>query len=71
MKQKSFDAMLLGVGAVAKVEIEKALAPLRAKVATLEAENMALKHAVKELREKQAEADITPESLKARYASIQ
>jgi regulator of replication initiation timing len=72
---KSFDNMVKGVALIAKAESEKAvakaLAPLRLQIAQLEAENGALKEAIKELRQKNAEAEMTPAALKARYASLQ
>jgi prefoldin subunit 5 len=49
---EKFDNLLLGIGAIAKVEIEKALKPLQNRVAQLEAEVIALKDTLKTTRSK-------------------
>lgn len=68
--QKEFEATLKAIGDIAKVEITKALVPLQNRVATLEAENAALKDAIRQMRERQALSDITPAAVADRYRSL-
>ena len=71
ISQKEFDAIVRGTGAVAEAVVAKALAPLAAKIAMLEAQNAALTETVKSLRQEQSLAAMTPDALRARYAALQ
>jgi cell division protein FtsB len=71
MKTKALDAVIAGTVTIARLEIQKALAPLHAKIASLETENAVLREAVKDLREKQTELAITPDALRRRYEALQ
>jgi cell division protein FtsB len=71
ISKSEFDSILKGMGAVAKIEAEKATAPLAAKIASLETENSVLREAIKDLREKQTELAITPDTIRRRYESLQ
>jgi cell division protein FtsB len=71
ISKSEFDSILKGMGAVAKIEAQKAVAPLAAKVASLEAENFALREAVKQMRETQALAALTPDAVRRRYEALQ
>jgi hypothetical protein len=71
MKTKALDAVIAGTVTIARLEIEKALAPLHAKIASLEVENGVLREAVKQMRQDQALAALTPDSLRRRYEALQ
>ena len=71
MKTKVLDSVIAGTVAVTRLEIAKALAPLTEKVAMLQAENAAMRETIKQMREDQALAAMTPDAIRARYAAIQ
>lgn len=71
VKQKQMDEIIGGIVTVSRAEIAKALAPLQAKVSALETENAVLREAIKDLREKQTLAALTPDAIRRRYEAIQ
>ena len=71
VKTKALDSVIAGTVTITRLEIQKALAPLAAKVAMLEAQNAALVETVKQMRQDQALAALTPDAIRRRYEAIQ
>ena len=71
ISKSEFDSIVRGTGAIAEAAVAKALAPLAAKIAMLEAQNAALTETVKSLRQEQSLAAMTPDSIRRRYDALQ
>lgn len=64
MKQAEFDAMLRGVGTIAKLEASRAVAPLIERIVALEFENKALRAAMAQ------DSNLSVADFVARYSAL-
>lgn len=70
MKTDKMSAIIAGMVPIIRLEVAKATAPLVNKVAELEAENFALKDAIKQMRQEKALSALSPEDVVARYRAL-
>lgn len=67
MKKSDFDSMLMGIGAVSRVEVARAVAPLIARIEALEHQNRALNETIQALA---APESLAVEQIVARYKAL-